>query len=101
VATILGAAGFGPDDVARAQQLIRKEGLGTDPAAQAHEDAACLAFLETQLDGVADQLGDEKAIDVLAKSARKMSAAGLAASADVRLSERGAALLRAALDGRT
>ena len=101
VATILGAAGFGPDDVARAQQLIRKEGLGTDPAAQAHEDAACLAFLETQVDGVADQLGDEKAIDVLAKSARKMSAAGLAAAADARLSDRGAALLRAALDGRT
>ena len=101
LAAILDAAGFDPDDVARAQQLIRKEGLGTDPAAQAHEDAVCLAFLDTQLDGLADQLGDEKAIDVLAKTARKMSPAALAAAGGARLSARGAALLHAAVGGRT
>lgn len=99
--TILDAAGFTADEVARAQQLIRKEGLGTDPAAQAHEDAACLAFVATQLDAVAEQLGDEKTVEVLAKTARKMSAAGLAAAGGVALSARGSALLRAALDGRT
>jgi hypothetical protein len=98
---ILGAAGFTADEVARAQQLIRKEGLGTDPAAQAHEDAACLAFLATQLDAVAAQLGDEKTVEVLAKTARKMSAAGLAAAGRLALTARGAAILRAALDGRT
>ena len=97
LAAILGAAGFGDDDVARAQQLIRKEGLGTDPAAQTHEDAACLAFLTTQLDAVADQLGDDKTVAVLAKTARKMSPAGLAAAGGIPLSARGSALLRAAL----
>ena len=101
VATSLAAHGFGADDIARVQQLIRKEGLGTDPAAQAHEDAACLAFLDTQLDPVALQLGDDKAIEVLRKTARKMSAAGLAAAADARLSERGRALLHTALGGAT
>ena len=101
VAAILDAAGFGDDDVARVQQLIRKEGLGTDPAAQAHEDAACLAFLGTQLDAVAARLGDEKTIEVLAKTARKMSAAGLAAAGEVTLTVRGSALLHAALGGRT
>lgn len=101
LAAILVAAGFGEDDVARAQQLIRKEGLGTDPAVQVHEDAACLAFLATQLDAVAGQLGDAKTVEVLAKTARKMSPAGLAAAGGMPLSAKGAALLHAALVDRT
>lgn len=99
VAGILTTAGFDAADVERVQSLIRKVGLGTDPQVQVHEDAICLAFLATQLDPVAAQLGDEKAVAVLAKTARKMSAAGLAAAAGLPLSEHGARLLHAALDG--
>ena len=97
VAGILEAHGFDADLVARVQQLIRKEGLGADPAAQAHEDAACLAFLDTQLDALADDVGEDKAVEVLRKTAAKMSPAALELAADARLSPRGRALLHAAL----
>lgn len=99
VAGLLADAGYGDDEVAAVQRLLRKEGLsgGNDPAVQTHEDALCLVFLETQLDPVADDLGDEKAITVLAKTAAKMSPAGLAAAAGLSLSTKGAALLRSAL----
>ncbi len=74
VATILASAGYDTATIERVQRLVRKEGLRTDPAAQTHEDALCLTFLETQLDDLVARLGDEKAVDVLAKTLRKMSA---------------------------
>lgn len=96
VAELLLAAGYDPAFVERVQALIRK--ATSDAAAQVHEDAACLVFLETQLDPVAEQLGDDKTVDVLRKTARKMSAAGLAAAARVPLSTTGMALLERALE---
>src|SRR5213080_3800041 len=48
VVTLLVAAGYGAGDIERVQAIIRKEGLGRDPAVQVHEDALCLVFLETQ-----------------------------------------------------
>jgi len=101
VAAILETAGFGPEEVTRVQQLIRKEGLATDPQAQLHEDAVCLAFLDTQLEALTEQLGEERTVEVLRKTARKMSPAGLAAAGGARLSERGRRLLHAALGGGT
>ena len=59
-------------------QIIRKEHLRTDPAVQVHEDALCLTFLETQLADLGHQLGEAKALDVLAKTLAKMSPAGRA-----------------------
>jgi hypothetical protein len=81
VAEILVRAGYDQGAVARVQQIVRKQGLASDPAVQTHEDALCLVFLRTQLAGVAAQLGEEKGLDVLVKTMKKMSAAGLAAAA--------------------
>jgi Domain of unknown function (DUF4202) len=97
VAELLVDAGYDDVVVDGVQRIIRKEGLGTDPAVQTHEDALCLAFLQTQLDPLAEDLGDERTIVVLAKTAKKMSPAGLAAADDLPLTDRGARLLRAAL----
>ena len=65
-------------DRARCSASSRRQGLGTDPAVQVHEDALCLVFLETQLAATVDQLGDEHMLDVIRKTAAKMSPAGLA-----------------------
>ena len=46
---IMTAAGYEAAEVKRAQDLVRKRGLGRDPDAQAMEDALCLVFMETQL----------------------------------------------------
>jgi hypothetical protein len=99
VAGIMRDAGYDDEAIARVQAIVRKQGLGRDPAVQVHEDALCLVFLETQLDELADRLDEDKMVDVLRKSAAKMSPAGLDAALAVPYSERGGALLRRALAG--
>jgi hypothetical protein len=99
VAGILREAGYSPDEIERVQQIVRKDRLGSDPAVQLHEDALCLVFLETQFTGLADQLGDEKTIDVLRKTLRKMSERGRAAALGLPLSDRERGLVEQALAG--
>ncbi|MBI2710601.1 MAG: DUF4202 domain-containing protein [Actinobacteria bacterium] len=97
VATILVTAGYGEDEVERVGAILRKEQLGRDPAVQVHEDAVCLVFLAWQLDETAERLGAEHIVEVLRRTARKMSPAGLAAAATLPLSTGGAELLARAL----
>jgi hypothetical protein len=97
VGEILRGAGYDDDLVARVQAIVSKQGLGRDPAVQVHEDALCLVFLETQLDELAGKLGEDKTIDVLQKTAKKMSPAGLQAALGLRFAPDAAALLARAL----
>lgn len=97
VGVLLAGEGYGPDEVERVRSIVRKEHLATDPAVQVHEDALCLVFLETQLAGVADQLGDDAAVDVLVKSIRKMGPAGRRAAGDLDLDPDAASLLDRAM----
>ena len=79
--TILEELGYDPALIARVCALIKKQGLarGGDPEVQAFEDTLCLVFLETQLAATASKLDDQaKAIDVLRRTAAKMSPAALA-----------------------
>ena len=73
VASLLADVGYDAGAVDRVRAIVNKEGLGTDPAVQVHEDALCLVFLETQLAETADRLGDDKIVDVIRKTAAKMS----------------------------
>lgn len=97
VAAILRDAGYDEAEVARVQAIIRKEGLGRDPQVQTHEDALCLAFLETQLDETTTTTGDEKMVEVLVKTLAKMSDQAIAAASGLPFSEAGAALVGEAL----
>lgn len=97
VGEILGGVGYEPATIERVQAIVTKRGLGSDPAVQAHEDALCLVFLETQLNATADQLGDDKVVDVVAKTAAKMSPAGLALVSELPLDDRARALVARAL----
>jgi hypothetical protein len=93
VGAILRVAGYGDDAIARVQAIVSKQGLGRDPAVQVHEDALCLVFLETQFDELTGKLGEDKTIDVLRKTAKKMSPAGLDAARGLRFSTAAAELL--------
>lgn len=97
VGAILADAGYAEEAIERVQQIVRKDGLGRDPAVQTHEDALCLVFLQTQLAAIAEQLGDERTIDVLRKTARKMSPAGLAAAQTLAIPDEMRLLLTEAL----
>ncbi|MDD9371986.1 MAG: DUF4202 domain-containing protein [Acidimicrobiales bacterium] len=100
VAAIMRRAGYDDEDIARVRAIVRKQGLGRDPEVQVHEDALCLVFLETQFDALAAQLADDdKMIDILRKTARKMSPEGLAAAGELPLSAEGADLLVRAMAG--
>lgn len=98
VTALLAGVGYDEATVARVQAIVNKEGLGRDPAVQTHEDALCLTFLETQLGPTADRLGEPKAVEVLRKTAAKMSAAALQQAAALPLAERERALLTRALE---
>ena len=99
VATILGPLGYDDPTIARVQAIIRKEGLGTDPQVQVHEDALCLVFLETQLASVADDLGDDKMVEVIQKTAKKMSEQALALASELQMRAKDRGLMRQALAG--
>jgi hypothetical protein len=97
VARILEQVGVASSSIERVGQIIRKERLRDDPQVQTHEDALCLTFLQTQLDELIDDHGEDKTVTILAKTARKMSPQALKLAGTLPLSERGAALLRRAL----
>jgi hypothetical protein len=97
VGEILAAVGYGDDVVERVAAIIRKDGLRTDAAVQTHEDALCLVFLETQLADVAGQLGDAKTVDVLRKTAAKMSPRGIEVARALDLPPAARELLRVAV----
>lgn len=95
---ILEAEGFDEETIARVEALVRKRGLGSDPDVQALEDALCLVFLETQLEAFSEQLADEPhTLDVIRKTARKMSDAARAYAGTLPLSPTARALLERAL----
>jgi len=99
VAALLAPLGFDGASIERVQSLVRRDTLAGDPAAQAVEDAACLVFIETQLADVAARFDRDHLIDVLRKTARKMSPAALAAAASIPVDDATAGLLGVALDG--
>ncbi|MDX1747999.1 MAG: DUF4202 family protein, partial [Halobacteriales archaeon] len=77
---------------------IRKQGLKRDPEVQTLEDVACLVFLEHYLDDFAEEHDDEKLVDILQKTWRKMSDRGHEAALEVKLGERAQTLVERALD---
>jgi hypothetical protein len=97
VAEILSGVGCDPDTVERVQRIIRKDGLGHDPAVQVHEDALCLVFLQTQLGATTAQLGEDHMVDVIRKTVAKMSPAGLAHVAGLSLPDEHRALIARAV----
>jgi len=94
---LLAGAGYDDATVNRVQAIVRKENLANDAEVQVLEDALCLVFLETQLTDVAARLDPDTLARVLVRTAKKMSAAGRAAIADVPLDANERALLDGAL----
>ncbi len=82
-AAILRDAGYDDAMIVRVRSLIRKEALKTDAEAQALEDVVDLVFLESYLEAfVASHPGYDEAkfVDILKKTAKKMSGQGRAAA---------------------
>ncbi len=73
VAGIMAAAGYGAEAQERVGVLLRKEGIKRDPQVQALEDVICFVFVRHYFAGFAAAQPDHDMVDIVAKTARKMS----------------------------
>lgn len=93
-------AGVPEGEAAEVATWVAKSGLKSNPGTQALEDAACLLFLENEIEAFAAQHAEyprEKFIDILRKTWRKMSPKAHELALGLKLSEPIAALIREAL----
>jgi tRNAThr (cytosine32-N3)-methyltransferase len=101
-AELLVQAGVPESGAAEVATWVSKTGLKTNAGTQALEDAACLVFLENEIEAFAAQHAEypsEKFVDILRKTWRKMSAPAQQAALGLELPPAIAALVRAAVAG--
>lgn len=76
---LLRQAGVNAAEADEVATWVSKIGLKTNPGTQALEDAACLVFLENEIEAFATQHADyarEKFVDIIRKTWKKMSPRG-------------------------
>lgn len=78
VAGIMDEVGYSLEDGFRVGILLRKEGLKRDPEVQALEDVICFTFLHWYFADFAAARDDTEVLDIVTKTARKMSSEGRA-----------------------
>ncbi len=94
--------GVGEAEAAEVATWVSKSGLKTNAGTQALEDAACLVFLENEIVDFATTHPDyteEKYLDILRKTWRKMSPAAQSAALGLELPPAIAALVKKAVGG--
>ncbi len=94
---ILREIGYDEAVVHRVQELNLKKNFPNDPEVCVLEDALCLVFLERQLAPLAAKSDDEKMINALQKSWKKMTAAARDAALKLNYEPRERALIKKAL----
>ena len=97
-AGVLAKVGYDQEMIDRVQFLVLKKQLKKDVETQALEDVICLVFLEFYFEPFAAKHTEEKVIDILRKTWRKMSEKGQAAALKLPLSEDALALVGKALN---
>jgi hypothetical protein len=73
IAGIMADAGYDQADCDRVGTLLRKEGIKRDPQVQALEDVICFVFLRWYFQPFASTRTPDSLLDIVAKTARKMS----------------------------
>lgn len=74
VGQIMADAGYPPTECERVGVLLRKEGLKRDPEVQALEDVICFTFMRWYLAAFAAGRDTHALLEIVQKTARKMSA---------------------------
>ncbi|MHA7774657.1 DUF4202 domain-containing protein [Roseibium sp. M-1] len=78
VGGIMAAAGYSEAEIEAAARMLRKEGIKRDADVQALEDVICFVFLKWYFAPFAAKHEDAKVLDIVQKTARKMSDEGRA-----------------------
>jgi len=96
---VLHEAGYDDDTIERVKFLLLKKELNSNPETQTLEDVVCLVFIEHYLEDFAAQHEDEKVVDILRKTLKKMSPRSIQEASTINVSERIQRLLQSAVDG--
>ena len=94
---ILRAVGYPEATVAKVQTLNLKKNFPQDPDSRVLEDALCLVFLEFQFAELAAKTSDDKMINALQKSWKKMTPAARQRATTLKFGPREKSLLERAL----
>lgn len=94
---ILREVGYDAETIERVKFLLQKKQLRRDPETQTLEDVICLVFLEFYFDDFSQKYDDEKLIDIIQKTWRKMSEKGHEAALKLDYSPKSLALIKQAL----
>jgi hypothetical protein len=86
-AAIMGEAGYDGETIAAVERMVGKEGIKRDADVQVIEDAACLVFLEQYFPEFAKKYDEDKLVDIVQKTWKKMSEAGHNAALGLALPE--------------
>jgi len=98
---ILETIGYDKDIISRVAFLLQKKKLKKDEETQILEDVICLVFLTYYYEEFSSKHSDQKVIDILQKTWRKMSEKGHETALAISYSEKSLALIKQALDGNT
>jgi len=96
---ILHEVGYAEDTVAKVQALNLKRNFPADPESRVLEDALCLVFLQHQLTELAAKTDDDKMVNALQKSWKKMTPAARAEALKLAYGPKEKRLLERALSG--
>ena len=94
---ILKEVGFDQEFIDRISLIIRKKHIKKNEESQIIEDVICLVFLDYYFEEFAEKHNDDKVIDILQKTWKKMSEKGHAAALKINFSERSLSLVKNAL----
>ncbi|WP_142785745.1 DUF4202 domain-containing protein [Changchengzhania lutea] len=97
-ADILNTVGYEKEFIKRVSFLINKKQIKKDEESQTLEDVICLVFLEYYLGDFAVKHDDDKVIDILRKTWKKMSKKGHEAALNIKYSDKELKLVKAALE---
>lgn len=95
---ILEKVGYEKETIKRVAFLVQKKQLKRDPETQLLEDVICLVFLEFYFDPFAEKYSEEKLIDIVQKTWRKMSERAHSEALKLPFSKPALALLSKALN---
>jgi len=96
-AEILKTVGYDPEFIERVTFLIQKKLIKKDEESQIIEDVICLVFLEHYLEEFSAKHSDEKIVDILKKTWKKMSEKGHQEALKLSYSEKVKSLIKNAI----
>ena len=94
---ILSSVGYDQETIEKVSFLLQKKQLKRNEETQLVEDVICLVFLQFYYDPFIEKHSEEKIVDIVQKTWKKMSEKGHDAALQLSYSEKGLALVKKAL----